>query len=558
MAEQMTQTFVPMSMNGRTRLVQMDVNGTAEDSERVLEEQERIQEVAARRLYFEGEQYFVENEDIRKKLCLGGTDERLPEHKRKHAYSTQIADCVSFLANRLGSGFSLTAKAQSVADVIDAVVAATPVISAETEEGEPTMVVDELIREALVAQDVPVYVGWDLLNERPFLELWESERVEFVMRRSAAVPDRVIRTEVIWATDDQGIHRQIVERLIYELIPNVEGVMECRVRTYWDGEEEYKAESWLGIGRLPWARLRVDSEGLREYRGKSPISRQAMETADRFNAIEQTGFLIARYNSHSNIAVIGDGASLKMESEGRVHKDVADVLTFPGGTGLEVLTLPTETAMIEHQRNVLAEALYQMFGVTRVEPDTLNGLGQVSGYALEILNEKSEGTFKRFARYFRKDLTTLVNLVLDVTAWKRAEVDAETMIWRADTGLIEAAVTDSLMSVDDVAFTRWWETDPAIVFPDRTVQILMGGGYVVDAVRVRDDFTADLISRGQALRERGYDPDDIRRIEEEIDKAAPPVPEAGSYGTQVADLFSARTGGSDLQAGSTVASGTNR
>lgn len=271
-----------------------------------------------------------------------------------------------------------------------------------------------------------------------------------------------------------------------------------------------------------------------------------MDTADRYNAVEQTGFLIARYNSHSNVAVIGDAASLKLESDGRVSKDIADVLTFPGGTALEVLTLPTSPEMIEHQREVLSQALHSVFGVTRVEPSTMQGLGQVSGYALEILNQKSEATFGRVARNWRKDWYGLVDLVLDVTAWKR---DAADVLVDEATGVVapydpEAEEVDAVPDGWDV-LTRWWEVDPEMVFPDRKIAIRLGSGYIVDDVKVRDDFVAQLISREEALRKRGYDNRQIKMVIEELDeeseKTAEAAPEVGLFtaGTQAGNAVAA-------------------
>ena len=83
-------------------------------------------------------------------------------------------------------------------------------------------------------------------------------------------------------------------------------------------------ETPLELPFLPWCLLRSQVRSLSATRGESVMTQQAMECADRYNAVEQVAWLIARYNSHGNLAVIGDAASLKAQQEERVEKDVAE------------------------------------------------------------------------------------------------------------------------------------------------------------------------------------------------------------------------------------------
>lgn len=551
--------YFPMTVNGQTRLVSIPQDERAREMARIAEETTRRVEVGKRRLYYGGEQYDAENLTTAEALHLDPLKERVPEHKRKHAYSTQIQESVDFLADRLGEGFAVKAKASVVQDVLDAMVSATDLIAAETDEGEQEFVTDDVLRDALVAGDVPVEVKWDPIEQRAFLEFWESEYVEFV-RRGTRDTEKVVRTEVVWRIDEVGQERQVRERHEYEMALNAAFVMEARRRVFWDDEDVVREEEWLGFGRLPWQLLRADSKSLRANRGQSLISQQAMETADRYNAVEQVGWLIARYNSHANVAVIGDGATLKMESDGRISKDVADVLTFPGGTALQVLELPTDPQMIEHQRRVLSDALHAAFGLVRIEQDSVEGMGAISGYALEILNQKTEGTFRRIRRHWRKDWLSLLNLVLDVTAWKR---DAVPVLVDLASGAAIPVNLDDLQPIafdeDAVLLSQWWTVDPAVVFPDRKIEIGMGTGYIVDEVKVRDDFVAGLTSRRYALRQRGLDDKEIDAIEDEIDKEKPAEPpqEAGDFGEVpvVQPGVGAPTG---TAAGSTVAASSTR
>ena len=72
---------------------------------------------------------------------------------------------------------------------------------------------------------------------------------------------------------------------------------------------------------------------------------------------------------------------------------------------------------------------------------------------------------------------------------------------------------------------------PENEFPDRKVALKLGKGDVVDDARIRDDFVAKLISREEALRQRGYDPDVIKKIVGELESAEPKQEpaETGAY-----------------------------
>ena len=487
-----TNRFAHVLSNGQT--VRQESYDTAENA--------RIRGVLARRLYYAGQQYDDENAIV-EAACRG----RAPEHKRLHAYSTQIQECVDYLANRLGEGFQMKANASAVQAVVKVLTENTPALASLDENGDPEMVADDLIRDALIAGDVPVLVSWDGIENRPVWTFWESESVTFVMDTQDQ-PLAVIRSETVWEADLRGHDREVVEQTVYTLEPNPDtGVIEAVERVWVADETSPRRVAWLRIGRLPWALLRGDKKQIRSYRGEPLVTQQAMETADRYNAVEQTGYLISRYNSHSNVAVIGDAASLKLETDGRMSKDVADVISFPGGTSLQVLSLPTDTQMIEHQRDVLADALYANFGVTKSDPQTIQGMGQVSGYALEILNQKTAATYSRLARRLRRDLVDLLNLTLDVTAWKGGLGD------------------------DNSPPPVWYAVIPENEFPDRKVALKLGKGDVVDDARIRDDFVAKLISREEALRQRGYDPDVIKKIVGELESAEPKQEpaETGAY-----------------------------
>jgi hypothetical protein len=262
-----------------------------------------------------------------------------------------------------------------------------------------------------------------------------------------------------------------------------------------------------------------------------------MRMADRFNANEQIAYLIARYNSHGNLAVIGDAASLKVELDNRINKDVADILSFPGGTALQILQLPTDPQMIEHQREVLLDGMYGGFGLSRLDHTTLQSMGQVTGYALEIMNRKSDGTFNQVKNRYIGDFRKMLNMILDVTAYKEGTgADDEQPDMEADVTAVD------LVDGEDKALTR---------FPKRKFEISLGSGGVIDEVQIRDDFTAGLISRAEALRRRGVEQTQIEKIDEEIKKEAPPAPEVGLAAKTVASAASAIKSGSQAASAGT-------
>ena len=497
------------------------------------EETARRSSVIKKRLYYDGGQYDADNATALKAKNCDPFWDRLPEQDRLHAYSTQIKESIDFIADQLSEGFVMEAKDASVTAVLEGMVANTPMLTGQNDEGEDGLVVDEVLQEALVAGDVPVEYGWDPIEGAAYLTFWEGENVQ-IDWRSTTVIERVTRQDVQWIVDDYQQERQVTVRYVYEMHVNEVGRLEARKDTFWDQEDSPRDSEWLSLPFLPWRVLRGNTKGLRPTRGESLISDQTMQHADRYNAVEQVSYLISRYNSHGNLAVIGDAASLELKQDSRLAKDVADVITFPGGTSLAQITLPTDPQMINHQRGVLGDAIYAGFGLVRVEPDTLQGLGGVSGYALEILNRKTEGTFRRIRRNWMKDWRTMIDGLLDFVAFRQ---DARLVIVDPLTQeMVEADLEDPEYVVPEglLPMVAWWLVDPKVTFPNREVEVRMGSGYIVDDVKVRDDFVAELISLKEALRQRGYSKKRIDEIVKEIDEAKPEQPEvpAGGFGAR--------------------------
>jgi hypothetical protein len=527
-----TSPFMPAMRNGQREYVRVAGRGITADRTREDEER-RCRCIARNRGYYEGTQFDLRNEKHLNELKgQDPTVEVLPEHERLHAYSTQIAECVDFIANQLTDGFSFVADDEGVQKVIDAMVDATDVLKNGSDED---IAFDDLMIEGAQAGDTPYETLWDPIDGTAYWNFWDAEAVEFDVPRGSYVQKVTARqVRVIEETRPDGtvVEKIVQERIEYDLeytatdlepLPRLaasEGPAkadvveaphrECRRRVFWDDQEQTDQLQWLGLPFIPWGVLRVDKRGLKGFRGDPLITRKAIDNADRYNANEQQAYLIARYNAHGNLAVVGDQAMLKLELDSRVNKDVADVIRFPGGTSLQVLALPTDPSMIEHTRKVTADAMYASFGLVRVEPDTLGGLGGVSGYALEILNRKSEGTFRRIRRVFKMDCLAMINQGLDVTAYRQGSVIEDDQLVQLFEENPEMDVPAGLLVEQP-----FWQIDPAQVFPKRDVEIRMGSGYIVDDVQIRDDYTAGLISQEEALRLRGYADDKIEEMLQE-------------------------------------------
>lgn len=506
--------------------------GSEEDWRRA-EENRRKDGVARRRAYLEGSQF-----DHLNSLCLAeiASDQAragekglarfiqanvIPETDRLHSYSTQIEESVGFLVHRLCQDFGVEANAAAVQEVIDRCLDSSPELSGTAADDELSVV--NVTQESLAVGDCPVRVRFEPAEQTCWLEFFPSDavRMDFGDQRSDR-PTFVALFETHWRAGEDGHQRQVTIRREFEVMayaypgpddvpdfpPTGPVTVQC-VESWWEerpGGDDLLIDRFpLGVPFVPWGLLRGTRKKLKAQRGQSVISDRAMAAADRYDALEQRSWLIAAHNSHATLGVIGDQALIQLETQKRIHKDIADVLTFPGGTGLHDIVLPTDPSMIEHQRMVLLDELYACFGLARVDQSTLQGLGQVTGYALEILNTKTDVTFEALKTQFVRDWTALLNTMLDCSVhWTAA-----------------GALTDLETIYNPVAaIVTGLAADPASVYPDRAMEIRTGSGGVADAAQLRDDYVAGVISRKEVLRRRGYTDDEITAIEGEIEAEA--------------------------------------
>jgi hypothetical protein len=528
------------------------------------QEEERREAVRKARLYYDGEQYDDDNERCMEEW-LGALNEgekslvrrlfdkyQLPEHLRRHAYSTQIAECVDWIADRLAEGFAVEATPPGVQTIVTDCLNNTPSLSASDDSEQRN--ISPVLQQAGRDGDVPVRVRWDAAAGSCWLEFWEGDQVR--ADYADGRPDRLERVtveQIDWRPNAQGDDEQVTLRRVWLLSDQDEGnespqsnatepPLRCVERVYVirqddaDPPEKQGPEvvHETGVDQIPWHVVRGFRRKLSDTRGTSLIRSQTMDTADRYNAVQQLAWLIARYNSHGNLVVVGDAALVNQDKR-PIHKDVADVLMFPGGTAATALTLPTDPRMIEQQTEELKSALYGKFGLTRTDQETVQNLGAVSGYALEILNEKSEGTFARVRSQLITDLTALFNLVVDChVAWTSgAEPSTE--------------FDDDLDDQDGADDPLTGGTDQS--YEERTITVSLGSGWVVDIAQARDDYLANAISRKEYLRRTGRQPGEITDIENEIAEEAT---EAAQRQRDATGGENGRFGANSTQTGRTV------
>lgn len=491
----------PLSINGVTRLVWLDP--MSEDTWNATLHQYRRLGVVKRRSYYEGSQYDGDNYETKKTEFAGCSEAELlgkwlPEHKRKHAYSSSIKEGVDFLADQVTGNMQVEMSATGLQDLIDQLF--------------HEMMMDtrrqEITRELLIAGDV--FAQFKALPIRSVMEpdmpavkvdFWEAESVEVDYdeddwEKMAEVRYEVTRTER--RTPDSSLE-EVKYRHVFRLDPIVtpDGVAreEAVERVYREDEEDPVEVNRLGMPFLPWVHIHGEQEQLRSKYGRPMISQALMDTADRFNATSHLEFLALRYNSFGNLAVVGDAAQLKIDQAGAVGKDLADVLAFPGGTGVHTISLTINTEAFAQQKDQLQTQMFEIMGLTRIDDTTMSGLGDLSGYALEILNRKNDGTFRKVVENLGSGLQELIDMALKVDAFARATPG-----------------TDE----DGSPILMWWLVDPDVKYPDRMSEVRFGTAYIVDEVEVRNDFIAGIISQEEALRQKGYDEEQIKRILDEM------------------------------------------
>lgn len=495
-----------------------------ESGEKGAQHQHRRQGVALRRQYYEGTQYVDENARRAEKLTAEDPSfsdrwQRMPEHHRIHAYSTHVPQGINFLADQITGQMTIRSArdendqpiAEDVEDWIPRCFRRSGLEFRKQELARETMIAGDLFVNTVAAPNV------DEEQPQSVWHLWEAETVEADYDDDDWQTLTEIRTEehVFIERDGETIEVRRVHR--WTMVPmffladedgeisapvfdldegtgEVIVAMECVEIIEEDGEEIDRRR--LGLPFIPWVHVHGENQSLRSMYGRPVITFQLMESVDRYNAVSQLEFLAIRYNSFGNLAVTGDEAYLREQAGDdygvfTIHKDIADAIVFPGGTDVEVITLSINTEAFAQHKDQLDGGLFELMGLERIDAESIRSFGGVSGYALEILNRKTDGTFRRITENQRDGIQKMVEMGL-----------------RVDAIVSTAPIVDGVRA--------WWVVDVDDVWPNRLVDIDFGSAYIVDEVATRDDFIADLISRAEALRQRGMDDDEIAQIEAEI------------------------------------------
>ncbi len=490
-----------VTINGVSRLVW--VESLDADNWRSTEHQYRREGVLMRRQYYAGEQYEAENLDLKQEAFANCSAaellmKRLPEHQRKHAYSTQIKDGVEFIADQIANTMVLDAEDESFQTFVND----TFMLSGVTYRWQ------EVTQDMLIAGDVAARVipRPGAIDGEPGarVQFWPAEDIEIDYDEND--PDVMVavrferfvneKNEVGENQEVRYVHQFRLQLIIVESAgPDapVDFVQECVEEIFRDDDDEPEQVRRLGLPFIPWVHMSGEKQDLMSPWGKSIISHQVMENADRYNATCQLQYLVLRYNSFATLAVVGDAVHLANESGKNIRKDVADILTFPGGTGVTSVTLPTEVELFEVHKETLIDSMFDGMGLTRIDQKNLFGLGAPSGYALEILNRKSDGTFRRIIENMREGVKALIEMAADVDAYAKNS------------------------TVDEFGNRVFADVDPAEVWPNRAVRVNFGSTYVVDDLAVEREFGLSLISRREALRKKGYIEEQIDKVVAEID-----------------------------------------
>lgn len=444
--------------------------------------------------YYDGSQYDEENDAFAERAGYTARGLRVPEHLRKHAYSSHIQEAIDVISDMFAEGITFDG---AYADQLNL----------WWEQSGMDSRVDDWFREGLVKGDVYAIPDYDPVTDRMAIDVWEADSTWPVYDRSDW-RNLVRYYQYEQTVDSDGVEHDVkhVYVLLDTFLP-MPGVSDTdlgdidtefppvqivkQLVEYVFVDDELKDVRPHNRGFFSLVHGRGDTRHrLRSMFGDSMVTRKVRGTADRFNALGQLGFRVARQNSFSTIAVVGDSAALGAGARDEtIAKDIADVLRFPGGTNVSTITLPTDPRMIEYQQRLLEKNMYREFGLTKIDLEDFGGLGTVSGYALEVLNRKERATYQRVRKNALTGLMDLANRQLDIHAIAKGTFNGQ----------------------------NWWEIDPQEVYPNREdIQIVLGTGDIVDAVSDRDDFAAGIVSREYVLRRKGLSKEDITQVVDEI------------------------------------------
>lgn len=459
----------------------------------------RFENYAKYWLYYDNKQYEEENQA---RIAAEGRDpkERLPEHLRKHEYSGVIGDSVDFIIDQLMEEVSVEV------EVVNEVEEETKSMELEGSKpkeakvpeeqilmedvwqfNEMDMMAPDLGREAIVSGDSYVLLTWDEIEQKVKIIAYSADMVDPVYSQDNY--DKYDRVTITYAKREiiDSIEQWVDYKEEYMLLMNEAGFLECVKNVFINDEDKPRWTTILGLPFIPIIHVRALRTRLRQSFGDSLIEK-VIGDADRYNAICQLEYLIGRYNSTGHLALFGEAAKIDAKQL-YLGSDVADFYAFDNAVTAQTIFLPTDDTIINSQKATLERHMYKKFGLQKMELEDFSGFGAPSGYALEIINRKSEGVFRRIRKEITKAFNKIFDMMLDITAIR---------------------MSSSL---------EHWLVDAQVIYPNRDVKFNFGSVYVVDDQQIRDDYAQGLISLRKALMLKGYSENEavqiIRQMKEE-------------------------------------------
>ncbi len=435
--------------------------------------------------YYSGEQYDEDNRKKRGELSLKA-DQRLPEHLRKHSYSGVIADGVDFITDQLMNDLGIeivTDKEIETGEKEDKIPEEQTIFQDIWDSSDMELEGPDLTREAIVSGESYILLKWDEAEKKVRFIPYDAESVNPVY--SDDNYKKMIMADIIQTSFNEEEKRDIKITERYVLGVTSEGYLECVYLKFDDQDENPEEARLLNIPFIPIIHLRAIRKRVRQSYGESLV-KDLIGDADRYNAVNQLEFLIARYNSTSHLAIFGTEGQIKPEKL-LLGGEVNDFWGFPNTTEGKVITLPTDPTMLQNQKDTIENQMYKKMGLQRMDLADFKGFGAPSGYSLEIINRRTDGVFSRIRKELAKGYTEAYDRAMDMQA------------------IMESG-------------KEWYNIKTKDKYPNRNVKFSFGTVFVADLEQIRQDYVAGIMSRKRALMARGYSEQEAITISEEVDE----------------------------------------
>jgi len=439
----------------------------------------KIQQYIKYWLYYKGEQYDKDNQTVRQALALT-PDKRLPEHLRQHSYSGVIEEGIDFITDQLVENLNIEVK--SDAEIASGEPADEPpqeqtIFLNIWEQSDMELNAPDLTREALVSAESYILLKWDEADQIVRMIPYDAESVD--PEYSQDNYKKMIRCTINQTKYVAELDRNVQYKEIYTLGQTSEGFAECVYLKYNDIDEDPIESRMLNIPFIPLIHIIAIRKRVRESFGESMVERLVGD-ADRYNSVNQLEYLIAKYNSTAHTAVFGDVVNINANNL-NLGGEANDFWVFPAAVDVKAITMPTDITMINNQKDTIENQMYRKMGLQRMDIQDFKGIGAPSGYALEIINRKTDGVFTRIQKELTKGYVEVFDKTMDMQA---------------------------IMESGKV----WYQVDPKKIYPNRTVYFNFGSMFVADRNEIRQDFVAGLMSQRKSLMLLGYSENDAIEI----------------------------------------------